>query len=107
MHRMPVALLATLFALLLASPAVADEVMVHVGHNKLDPAVVKVKAGDTVVFHNLDQMPGGHTVVADDGDLSSPPLEKDGKWSHTFVMPGTYGFHIKEHPGAKAQVIVE
>lgn len=103
MYRM----LVPLFVVLLASPALAGDVMVHVGHNKLDPAVVKVKAGDTVVFHNLDQMPGGHTVVADDGDLSSPPLEKGGQWSHTFVMPGSYGFHIKEHPSAKATVVVE
>lgn len=103
MHR----IFAALFALLLAGPALADEVMVHVGHNKIDPAVVNVKVGDTVVFHNLDQMPGGHTVVADDGALSSPPLDKDASWSHTFDKAGTYGFHIKEHPTAKAKVIVE
>jgi len=93
--------------LLFAAPALADEVMIHVGHNKLDPAAVTIQAGDTVVFHNLDQMPGGHTVVSDDGELSSPPLDKDAQWSHTFDEPGTYAFHIKEHPGAKATVVVE
>jgi plastocyanin len=101
-------ILATAFlAFVLAGSAAADDVMIHVSHNSLDPAEVKVKAGDSVVFHNLVAMPGGHTVVSDDGELSSPPLEKDGKWSHTFVMPGRHGFHIKEHPGAKATVQVE
>ncbi|MBW2236742.1 MAG: cupredoxin domain-containing protein [Deltaproteobacteria bacterium] len=93
--------------LLAAAPASAGNFMVHVGHDKLNPAQVKIKAGDTVVFHNMDQMPGGHTVVSEDGELQSPPLALDGKWSHTFVMPGKYQFHIKEHPGAKATVIVE
>ena len=60
-----------------------------------------------MVFHNLDAMPGGHTVVSDGGDLSSPPLDKDEQWSHTFAEAGTYDFHIKEHPGAKVKVIVE
>lgn len=93
--------------LLAAAPAGAGDFMIHVGHNKLDPAEVKIKPGDSVVFHNMDQMPGGHTVVSDDGELQSPPLAMDGKWSHTFVMPGKYQFHIKEHPGAKTTVIVE
>ena len=99
--------LLVLAILLAAAPASAADFMVHVGHNKLDPAQVKIKAGDSVVFHNLEQMPGGHTIVSDDGELQSPPLAMDGKWSHTFVMPGKYPFHIKEHPGAKATVIVE
>jgi plastocyanin len=96
-----------LAVLLLAAPALAGEVMIHVGHNVLDPAQVTIKAGDSVVFHNMDLMPGGHTVVSDDGKLSSPPLDKNGQWRHKFDEPGTYSFHIKEHPKASAKVIVE
>ena len=92
---------------LAAAPASAGDVMIHVSHNKLEPTQVKLKPGDSVVFHNLVHMPGGHSIVSDDGELQSPPLAMDGKWSHTFVMPGKYPFHIKEHPGAKATVIVE
>jgi plastocyanin len=51
-------------------------------------------------------MPGGHTVVADDGSFSSPPLAKDQTWSHTFEKAGSFGVHIKEHPGAKAKIEV-
>jgi len=60
---------AALLGLVLALPAAAGEVTISVGHNKIDPAKVTLKAGDTVVFHNLDEMPGGHTVVAADGSF--------------------------------------
>jgi len=93
---------------LLASPAAwADDVMVHVGHNKLDPAEVKVAVGDTVTFHNMDAMPGGHTVAADDGSFESPALDKDAQYKHTFEKAGSYGVHIKQHPDAKATIVVE
>ena len=39
-------------------PAAADELMIHVSHNKLDPTEVSVSVGDTVTFHNLVEMPG-------------------------------------------------
>ncbi len=93
--------------LVLTGVAWADGATIQVSHNKLEPGEVKVQVGDTVVFHNLVEMPGGHTVVSDDHKLSSPPLALDGKWSHTFDQAGTYGFFIKEHPGAKAKVVVE
>jgi plastocyanin len=97
-----------LVTVVLASSAVhAGEAMVHVGHNKLDPTDLKVAAGTTVVFHNLDEMPGGHSIVADDGSFQSPPLAKDKSWSHTFTEPGVYRYSIKEHPSAKGKVVVE
>jgi plastocyanin len=99
--------LALPLVVLLVPAAYAGELMVHVGHNKLDPAEATIAAGDTVVFHNLDEMPGGHTIVADDGSFESPGLAKDASWSHTFEAAGTYPYHIKEHPGAKGKIIVE
>ena len=87
--------------------ASADDAMVQVGHNKLDPAEITVAAGTTVVFHNLDMMPGGHTIVASDGSFESPGLSKDQKWSHTFTEPGEYAYEIKEHPSAKGKIVVE
>ena len=104
-------LVATSAALLvlLAAPlrASAGEAKVEVGHNRLTPAEVAISTGDTVSFHNVDQMPGGHTIVADDGSFSSPPLAKDQTWSHTFEESGSFGVHIQEHPGAKATIEVK
>lgn len=84
-----------------------EEAEVQVGHNKLDPSDLTVAAGATVVFHNLDEMPGGHTIAADDGSFQSPGLAKDQNWSHTFNEPGVYLYSIKEHPTAKGKIVVE
>jgi plastocyanin len=99
--------LALLLALALgASPAFAGEVTVRVGHNKLDPASVTIAAGDTVVFYNVDEMPGGHTVIADDGSFQSPPLALEQRWSHVVSTPGTIAYSIKEHPAARGTITV-
>lgn len=82
----------------------AAEVTVEVGHKRLEPAEVSIGVGDTVTFHNQDEMPGGHTIVADDGSFQSPALGAGDKWSHTFEAPGSTTYHIKEHPESKGTV---
>ena len=96
-----------LVAVLGAPLAAAADVTVQVGHNRLEPAEVSVSVGDAVTFHNQDAMPGGHTIVADDGSFESPPLDKDQKWSHTFETAGKHAYHIKQHPKATGVVVVD
>lgn len=96
-----------LFLALAAAPARGEEVTVTVGHNRIEPAQVTIQAGETVTFHNVDAMPGGHTVVSDDGSFESPPLAKDQKWSHTFEKAGTHAIRIKQHPNATGKIVVE
>jgi len=103
--KLGILILATAF--LWSSVALAGDVMIHVGHNKLMPAEAKVAVGTKVIFHNMDEMPGGHTIVADDDSFKSQALAKDEQWSHTFEKPGTYAYHIKEHPTAKGTIVVE
>lgn len=107
MRRIPGIIGAILCSFGLALAAAAAEVTVTVGHSRIDPSQVKVRAGDTVVFHNVDEMPGGHTIAAKDGSFSSPPLAKDEKWSHTFEAPGTHEIHIEQHPNAVGEIVVE
>ena len=90
-----------------SSAAYAGEARVEVGHNRLDPAELEVAAGTTVVFHNVDEMPGGHTIVADDGSFQSQGLAKGESWSHTFSEPAVIRYSIKEHPSAKGTIVVE
>ncbi len=87
--------------------ATAAAATVQVRHNRLTPAVVQLRAGQSVTFHNLDKMPGGHTVEAPDGSFSSPPLDQGQSWSHSFDVPGIYPVRIKEHPAAEASIVVE
>lgn len=87
--------------------ATAAGATIEVGHGRLEPALVQIGAGQSVTFHNVDKMPGGHTVMAPDGSFSSPPLDEDDSWSHSFDVPGVYPVQIKEHPAAKASIVVE
>ena len=92
--------------LLAAAPALAD-VTVEVGHNHFKPTTVTIKKGESVTFHNVDEMPGGHTVAAVDGSFQSPPLAKDQDYTHKFETPGTVKLKIIQHPNATAEVIVQ
>ena len=96
----------TTVLLFAAAPALAD-VTVEVGHNRLTPATVTIKKGESVTFHNVDEMPGGHTVAAEDGSFQSPPLAKDQDFTHTFESSGTIKVKIVQHPQATAEIIVE
>ena len=93
-------------ALLVSATARAAGPTVTVGHNRIDPAQVSVKAGGSVTFHNVDEMPGGHTIAADDGSFTSPPLKKDESFTQKFDKPGTVHIHIVQHPGAKGEIDV-
>ena len=106
MHR---AVMMSVLMSLLTFPwyAAADNAKVQVGHNRLEPAEISINAGDSVTFHNEDEMPGGHTIVADDKSFTSPPLGKDKSWTHTFANEGTFTYHIKQHPGAKGKIVVQ
>lgn len=104
MHRIASVLITLLLS---TAPAFAGQTVVKVGHNRLEPAEVTIEAGSTVTFKNEDQMPGGHTIVADDGSFESPGLAKDEEWSHTFEKAGTYLYKIKEHPSATGKIIVK
>ncbi len=99
--------LAAVLVLFAAPIAASAETMVHVGHNRLEPADVTIKAGETVTFHNQDKMPGGHTIVSDDETFSSPALDQDETWSHTFEEAGSFPYHIQQHPDAMGTVTVE
>jgi quinohemoprotein ethanol dehydrogenase len=64
----------------------------------------RVKVGTTVRWVNNGRQ--HHTVMAEDGSWTTPsltPLEAGGV---TFTKPGEYTYICKEHPWAKAQVLV-
>lgn len=93
--------------LLLPAAVFADKARVAVSHGTFDPAEVTIQAGGKVVFKNVVQMPGGHTIAFEEIDAESDALGQGEKWSHTFDEPGTYRFYVKEHPDKKGTVIVE
>ena len=95
------------FALLVVTAPARADVTVAVGHSSFDPARVTIKKGEAVTFHNIQDMPGGHTVVADDGSWKSPPLALDEKFTRRFEQRGTVAIHIEQHPHATGEIVVE
>ena len=93
-------------ALWAASSSFAYDPTVKIGHDRVSPAEITVSVGAIVRFLNEDEMPGGHSIVADDGSFGSPPLGKGGGWQHLFTEPGEYRYHIREHPAATGRIIV-
>lgn len=92
---------------LLALPAQAHGPTIEISHSEMKPPLLNLFVGTTVHFSNTVAMPGGHVVVDEGGTLESPPLEKPGDgWHYTFEEPGTYNVFVKQHPMAKAKIVV-
>jgi|WetSurMetagenome_2_1015567.scaffolds.fasta_scaffold00701_10 plastocyanin len=71
-----------------------------------DPAELKIKAGDTVVWTNKDSVP--HNLVSPTGsELISPTIPVGGTYSHTFNTAGEYAYSCEIHTGMKGKIIVE
>jgi len=64
-----------------------------------------VKAGDTVTWENVDDIP--HTVVATNRSFKSKALDTNDKFSFTFTTPGTFEYFCSLHPHMKAHITVE
>ena len=100
-------LLAALALALFAPAAWAHGPTIEISHHEMKPPLLNLFVGTTVHFANTVTMPGGHVVVDESGTLESPPLEKPGDgWHYTFDEPGTYHVSIKQHPMAKAKIVV-
>lgn len=76
---------------------------VKIENFKFEPAVIRVKAGQSVVFENMDS--AQHSVTAENGtfDLSFTK----GRSEITMSQPGTYKYYCKFHPEMTGTVIWE
>jgi plastocyanin len=65
----------------------------------------RVKVGTQVIWVNNGRLT--HTVAAEDGSWTTSRLAPLEAGAVTFDKPGTYTYMCKEHPWAKAQLIVD
>jgi plastocyanin len=96
---------AALFASLGLSAANAAEVRVGIDNFTFNPKVVTVKAGDTVVWTNNDDIP--HTVASPRDGIKSKPLDTGDVFSFTFTTPGAYDYFCSLHPHMTGRIVVE
>ena len=79
------------FALALVPPAGADTKTVLIRPAGFQPGTVTVRAGDTVVWRNVDTRP--HQIVSNQGAFASPVLARNQTWQYTFGAEGTFRYH--------------
>ena len=88
-----------------AAPS-AGEGEVNISQMRFQPAVIGVKAGETVTWRNGAGMP--HTVSGrNDAGPMSGTLGSGQAFSHTFDEPGTFEYYCALHPGMTGKVIVQ
>ena len=78
-------------ALAAAPPAGAETKTVLIRPAGFQPGTVTVRAGDTVVWRNVDTR--RHQIVSDRGAFASPVLARNQTWQYTFGAEGTFRYH--------------
>lgn len=91
--------------LLSSAAANAANITVKIDNFTFTPQKLTVKAGDTVTWENVDDIP--HTVVATNRSFKSKALDTNDKFSFTFTTAGTIEYFCSLHPHMKASVVVE
>lgn len=90
---------------------VEHEIRIPKGLDKFDPAMLKIKVGETVKWINDDER--GHPIASipgkgtNDKELFSPPIPPGKSWSHSFSKAGEYPYFCYIHYVMMGAVIVE
>jgi plastocyanin len=96
----------TTAAFFIATTARAEEITVKIDNFTFTPDKLTVKAGTTVKWTNVDDIP--HTVAsATRGQFKSKALDTDDSFSFTFKEAGTFDYFCSLHPHMTASIKVE
>ena len=88
--------------------AFATETTITQSHTSFDVDEATVKAGDTVIFSNKDDVTHNIQVSNSDGDTDDKGLQKPGEViKQTFTKPGEYKVHCAIHPKMKMKITVQ
>ncbi len=91
-----------------ALPAAATDIAIDQVGQKFDPPTTSAKVGDTLKFHNSDDVTHNIQVTDADDDNEDKGLQKPGEEiTETFDKSGTYTIHCAIHPRMKMTVEVK
>ena len=99
-----------LFAVAVSSPDLAGAADAHVDQvgKTFDPSELQLKAGDTITFHNSDDVTHNINVFDSDDNPDDKGLQKPGEdIKHTFTKPGEYLARCGIHPKMKMNIEVK
>lgn len=82
----------------------SDPPTVHITAAGVDPAVVEVEPGETVVW--INDSGAQRSVIADDSSFDSGPLARGDRFQFAFTEPGTVTYTIVSAPGVSGTVVV-
>ena len=88
-----------------ATPAGAGEIHVAIDNFTFSPQQITVKAGDTVIWTNRDDIP--HTATSTTKSFGSAALDTGESFSFTFATPGSFSYFCALHPHMTGSVVVE
>jgi plastocyanin len=93
-------------ATLFIAPAAfaAKSTVVTISNFTFNPPEIEVHVGDTVVFHNGDDIP--HLVVADDKSFRTAALDTGDEAPVTFTKAGSFPYFCGLHPHMQGKVTV-
>jgi amicyanin len=100
-------LLAGCVLLRLAAPAVAAGHSVTISGYAFQPAMLTIRAGDTVTWTNRDTAPHDVTTTSAPVAIHGAQMTKGQSWSYTFTTPGTYSYICSIHPDMRAMLVVQ
>ena len=92
-------------AMTVASPARAATIEVKIDNFTFNPQQITVKAGDTVIWVNHDDIP--HTVTSKTLVFRSKAMDTEDKFSFTFATPGKFDYFCSLHPHMTGTIVVE
>jgi len=92
-------------AVVAASPVRAENIEVKIDNFTFNPQQITVKAGDTVIWVNHDDIP--HTVTSKTMAFRSKAMDTDDKFSFTFATPGKFDYFCSLHPHMTGTIVVE
>jgi plastocyanin len=78
--------------------------IVHISNFTFSPQALKIRAGQTVIWVNDDDIP--HNVTATDKSFKSKVLDTGERFSFTFAHAGTYAYFCGLHPHMTGSVVV-
>jgi len=80
--------------------------MVSIDNFSFGPQILTVKAGTTVTWTNMDDIPHG-IASSNNAFKKSGALDTDESYSFTFTTPGTYQYFCYLHPHMVGSIVVE
>ena len=106
-HRVVLLVAAFLAAIpFLAGAARAGDATVVIDNFAFSPSTLTVKAGTTVTFTNVGDLPHDATALKQ-GDWGTGLLAKGESKTVSFMKPGMYYYICTPHPWMYGQIIVE